>query len=144
MFCNGYTRVFLVFRTYVAKCFNSFRTYVANVSSRCCKSKFGVAHITVGPIYSNRPLQLLNPPTCAWVWRGRDWQAWETVWAHRDRAARDTEQRGTRIGHMTRCSVGPYVKQAQQHAYVKQGWASVIPGASLSVSTLVQYLFSGK
>jgi hypothetical protein len=28
--------------------FQLFRTYVANVSSRCCKSRFGITHVAVG------------------------------------------------------------------------------------------------
>jgi len=54
-FCNGYTRVFKFFLLF-CKCFERmlqvfplFRTYVAIVSSRCCKSKSGVAHIVMGP-----------------------------------------------------------------------------------------------
>jgi hypothetical protein len=38
MFCNGYTRAFLM-----------FQTYVASVSFRCCKSRSSVAHVIVGP-----------------------------------------------------------------------------------------------
>jgi hypothetical protein len=39
LFCNGYTRVSLV-----------FQTYDANVSFRCCKSRSGVAHVAAaGP-----------------------------------------------------------------------------------------------
>jgi hypothetical protein len=30
--------------------FQLFRTYVVSVSSRCCKSRSGVAHIAMGPI----------------------------------------------------------------------------------------------
>jgi hypothetical protein len=33
--------------------FQLFRTYVANVSSRCCKSRSGVSHVTMGPICSS-------------------------------------------------------------------------------------------
>jgi hypothetical protein len=38
MFCNGYTRVFLM-----------FQTYVASVSFRCYKSRSSVAHVIMGP-----------------------------------------------------------------------------------------------
>jgi len=74
--CNGYTRGFKFFLVFY-KCFRRmlqvfqlFRTYVANVFSRCCKSRSSVAHVAMWPIYSSCLLQLLGPPACTWVWRG--------------------------------------------------------------------------
>jgi hypothetical protein len=61
---------------YVA--FQLFQMYIANVSSRCCKSRSDVAHIVVAPISSSYLLQLLGPPSCERVWRGREQQAWDT------------------------------------------------------------------
>jgi hypothetical protein len=55
-------QVFQVFET-CCKCilqiFQLFRTYVANVSSRCCKSRSGIAHV---------PLSVITPAALA------DWQ----------------------------------------------------------------------
>ena len=75
---------FLVFNI-CSKCFNLFWTYVVSVLSRCCKNRSGVACVAVGPICSSHMLQLLGPPACAWVWRGRHGAgtrhraAWATV-----------------------------------------------------------------
>ena len=41
---------------YMLKVFQLFQIYVASVSSRCYKSRSGVAHVAVGPIYSSRLL----------------------------------------------------------------------------------------
>jgi hypothetical protein len=35
------------------------------------KVDLGIAHIAVGLICSTDLLQLLGPPACTWVWRGR-------------------------------------------------------------------------
>jgi hypothetical protein len=35
------------------------------------KVDLGITHVAVGPIYSTYLLQLLGPPACTWVWRGR-------------------------------------------------------------------------
>jgi hypothetical protein len=71
---NGYTRGFQVFLVY-CKCFRRmlqvfqlFQTYVANVFSRCCKSKYGCCTYCSG----SHLLQLLGLPACAWVWKGRE------------------------------------------------------------------------
>jgi hypothetical protein len=40
--------------------FELFRTYIASVSSRCCKSRFSVAHVAIGPTSHSRLLQLLG------------------------------------------------------------------------------------
>ena len=115
--CNGYTRGFKFFLVFY-KCFRRmlqvfqlFRTYVANVFSRCCKSRSSVAHVAMWPIYNSRLLQLLGPPACAWVWRGCEQ---ETVQAQIETGRHGTRsERGTHYGHGTRCSAGPHVKQAQ-------------------------------
>ena len=73
--------------------FQLIRTYVACVSSRCYKSRFGVAYVVVRPIYSSHLLKLLGPPACAWMWRGH----YGAATGHEARAtvrARDMEQRG--------------------------------------------------
>jgi hypothetical protein len=64
--CNSYTNVFKFFLVF-CKCvrrmlqeFQLFRTYVASVSSRCCKSRSGVAHVATGPTCRSRLLQLLG------------------------------------------------------------------------------------
>ena len=72
--------------------FQLFRTYVASVSSRCYKSRSGVAHVAVGPICGSHLLQLLGSSVCVWVWRGH-----HGVWA------RDTEQCGTQSVPGTWC-----------------------------------------
>ena len=55
MFCNGYTHAFKFFLVF-CKCFirmlqvfQLFRTYVASVSSRYCKSRSDVAHVEWDP-----------------------------------------------------------------------------------------------
>jgi hypothetical protein len=47
MFYNGYTCVSDV---YMLQVFQLFQKYVANVFSRCYKSRSGVAHVAVNPI----------------------------------------------------------------------------------------------
>jgi hypothetical protein len=44
-----------------------FRTYVASVSSRCCKSRSGVAHVAMGPACCSCLPQLLGH--CAYAWK---------------------------------------------------------------------------
>ena len=88
------------------------------------------AHVAARPTCSSHLLQLLSPSTCAWVWRGCDWQARETM------SQIEIERRGTQSGHRA------HMKQAQQHVYMKEAWASGRPDASLSVSTLQLVLFS--
>jgi hypothetical protein len=39
--------------------FQLFRTYVASVSSKYCKSRSGVTHVALRPIYHSPMLQLL-------------------------------------------------------------------------------------
>jgi hypothetical protein len=55
----------------VLQVFHLLRTYVASVAFGCCKSKSGVAHVVMGPIWHSRLLQLLerrragtNSPAC--------------------------------------------------------------------------------
>jgi hypothetical protein len=64
------TRVFSWCFRRMLPVFQLFRTYVASVSSRCCKSRSGVAHVAIGPIWRSHLLQLLGPCACVWVWRG--------------------------------------------------------------------------
>jgi hypothetical protein len=54
----------------------------------------GVTHIAVGSICNNHLLQLLSPPGCAWVWRGRHGvgAGHEAVWDTMQ--VRDTEWHG--------------------------------------------------
>ena len=73
------THVFSLCFRCMLQVFQLFQTYVASVSPRCCKSRYGVAHVVVDPICISRLLQLLGLPACAWVWKGRERQAWETV-----------------------------------------------------------------
>ena len=65
--CNGYTRGFKFFLVFY-KCFRRmlqvfqlFWMYVANVFSRCCKSKYGCCTCCSG----SHLLQLLGLPACA-------------------------------------------------------------------------------
>jgi hypothetical protein len=107
---NGYTRGFQVFLVY-HKCFRHmlqvfqlFRTYVANVFSRCYKSKYGCCTCCSG----SHLLQLLGLPACVWVWRRRE----RDTWGRRSRrsAAGHTEWCGTWCGCGTRSGAGPHVK----------------------------------
>jgi hypothetical protein len=50
--CKSFRQMLQVFRL--------FQTYVASVSSRCCKSRSGVAYIATGPTCHGRLLQLLG------------------------------------------------------------------------------------
>jgi hypothetical protein len=79
------TRVFSWCFRRMLPVFQLFQTYVASVSSRCCKSRSGVAHVAIGPIWRSHLLQLLGPCACVWVWTGRERQAWKTVRARRSR-----------------------------------------------------------
>jgi hypothetical protein len=81
--------------------FQLFQVYVVNVSSKCCKSRYGVAHVIVAPICNSCLLQLLGPPSCAWVWRGRERQAWDT------KRVRPWCGRGPWYVHRTRSGAGP-------------------------------------
>jgi hypothetical protein len=53
------------------KCFNCFDFMLQVFSSRCCKSISWCCTCCSGPNCSSHLLQLLCPPACAWVWRGR-------------------------------------------------------------------------
>ena len=53
------THVFLSF-FWCLQVIQLFRMYVANISSRCCKSRSGVAHVAMGPTSRSRLLQLLR------------------------------------------------------------------------------------
>jgi hypothetical protein len=64
------THVFLQCFIRMLQVFQLFWTYVASVSSIYCKSRSGVTHVVVRPIYHSRILQLLGLPACVWVWRG--------------------------------------------------------------------------
>jgi hypothetical protein len=94
------------------KCFNCFRRMLQMFSSRCCKSRSVVAYVAVDAIYSSRLLQLLGPPARAWVWRGHERQAWETVQVQIEtERARDTERHETWNWHGTRSGAGHHVNQ---------------------------------
>jgi hypothetical protein len=77
--------------------FQLFRTYVISVSSRCCKSRSSIAHITVGHICSNH---LLRPTSM-----------------------RVGVEGAPRCGRRTRCGASPHVKQAQQAQAFRTIWA---------------------
>ena len=80
MFCNGYHAIHVFswcFRR-ILQVFQLFWTYVASISSRCCKNRYDVAHVVVGPTCRSRLLQLLGLCGCAWEQRGRERQARET------------------------------------------------------------------
>ena len=66
------THVFFSCFRCMLQVFQLFWTYVANVSSRLCKSRSCVTHVAVDPICNNRLLQPLRPLACAWVWRGHE------------------------------------------------------------------------
>jgi hypothetical protein len=89
------------------KCFNYYGCMLQMFPLDVAKVDLVFAHVVVDTICSSRLLQLLSPPACTWVWRGRERQARETV-----QAQNETERRGTRNGHETRGGVGPHVKQA--------------------------------
>ena len=80
IFCNGYsaTHVFSWCFRRILQVFQLFRTYVASISSRCCKSRYDVVHVAVGPTCRSCLLQLLGLRGCAWEQRGRERQARET------------------------------------------------------------------
>jgi hypothetical protein len=94
--------------------FQLFRTYIANVSSRCYKSRSGVTHVAVGSICRRQqPPGAAAGPACMRVGVERA-QAGYHVGVDRDGATRDTVQR---VGHS---SVSPYVKQ-HRHATQASG-----------------------
>jgi uncharacterized membrane protein YhaH (DUF805 family) len=72
--------------------FQLFRTYVANVSSICYKSRSGVAHVAVDPIHSICLLYLLGPLACVWVWRWHERQVRGHEAARTTVCAQDTER----------------------------------------------------
>ena len=50
--CNGFQLFFRCFASVsdvCCKCFNCFHIYDVGVSSGCCKSRFGIAHVAMGP-----------------------------------------------------------------------------------------------
>jgi hypothetical protein len=51
--------------------FQLFRTYVASVSFRCCKSKSWCCTCCSGTHLRRPPVALLGSSACVWVWRGR-------------------------------------------------------------------------
>jgi hypothetical protein len=100
LFCNDYTRVSLV-----------FQMYDANVSSRCCKSRYSVVHVVAaGPT-----------SICMGVEGMRAVDA-------RNRTATDRDGSGRR----TRSDVGPHMKQVCG-ACVQTRTLFGRPGASLSL-----------
>jgi hypothetical protein len=94
------------------------------VSSRCYKSRSGVAHVVVGPICrSHTYCSCWARAACVSVWRGREWQAWETIWAQIEDAAlcgradagNRAAQAPTWSKHAGRCSLPTWGRgQAQQ------------------------------
>jgi hypothetical protein len=71
------------------KCFNCFGRMLKSVSSMCCKSKSGVAHVALGPSYRN----------CAWEQRGRKRQAQATERAQIEiRSPHGPRKRGKQSG----------------------------------------------
>jgi hypothetical protein len=86
--------------------FQLFWTYVANVSSRCFKSRSGVPHVVVDPICSSCLSACMRV-----VVEGAQAADAETVRAQIEtERAWDTKRRGTRSGHRTRSSAGPQMK----------------------------------
>ena len=73
--------------------FQLFRTYVANVFSRCYKSRFGVTHVAVDPIMHVGV------------------EGARAAGADRDRAGVGRGLHGTRSGHEIRSGTGPHVKE---------------------------------
>jgi hypothetical protein len=68
------THVFFKCFRRILQVFQLFRTYVASVSSRCCKSSSKVTHVAMGPTYCSRLLQLLGRRAYAWEAKGGWWQ----------------------------------------------------------------------
>jgi hypothetical protein len=96
IFRNGYTCVFpRVFR-HMFQAFQLFWTYVANVFSRCCKSRSGVAHVVMDLICSSRLAAAAGHACMRVVWMGREQQVQETIRAQIEsvgyRVVTDTER----------------------------------------------------
>jgi hypothetical protein len=94
--CKCFIRMLHMFAM-TFKCFPGvlqvFQTYIANVSSGCCKSRASVAHVAMGSACRSHLLQLLGDVQATWVccW-GADERAQTGAW--------DTERRcgGPRSG----------------------------------------------
>jgi hypothetical protein len=67
-----------------------FHTYIASVSYRYYKSRFGVAHVALEPICNSHLLQLLGLPAVR---------------------AQDTKWRRPRYGHLTQCGASTHMMQ---------------------------------
>jgi hypothetical protein len=120
------THVFSLCFGRMLQVFQLFRTYVANVSSRRCKSKFGVAHIAVRPICSNRPTAAAEPAyMCVGFEGARLAGVGNSVGASRQSGTRHGATRDTDWAHDT----------VQRGTLREAGAATCL---CLSVSTLVQ------
>jgi hypothetical protein len=97
MFCNGYTCVFLVFQTYVCKCFNCFRRILQMFPQDISKVDLMLHMLQWDPSAA------AIGPACMRVGvTRRERQAWETVRAHikmERRGTRSSMEHGTSAGH---------------------------------------------
>jgi hypothetical protein len=106
--------------------FQLFLTYFANVSSRCCKSRSGVAYVAIELTCRCRLLQLLGRraqavpacsiqskvPTCAWElkrvipvceWRAQAGRRVHTTWARKMREVQETERCTIQASRASEC-----------------------------------------